>query len=333
MSIRIAAVGAWHVHAAEYVTELLGLDEVTLTGVFDTDGERAAAFGAEHGLRVLSSLADALADNVDAIVVNTDTASHEAVISAALRAGKHVFTEKVLAPRTDTALALEQLARDQGRVLFVSLQRLAEPWVYEMLDIVGSGAIGRVTASRLRYQHGGVVEGWLPGTFLDPGEACGGSIIDLGAHGYYLSQLFHGAFPDAVTATASFFTGSAVEDHSTVTLTYPGGVTSTLETSLVAGPFGRWCEVYGTHGFAVVDSRDDVVRVRTGQDPDWTPRPNGARRATPLRRFLDAVAAGSADEANVRDALRLTALVEASYTSAAAARTVVVADPLAGLPA
>jgi 1,5-anhydro-D-fructose reductase (1,5-anhydro-D-mannitol-forming) len=340
--VRIAVVGVWHVHADEYVEEMLQDSGYEVVGVFDDDAARAAPFAARHGLPVIDTFALALGDEVDAIMVCTETSAHERVISAALRADKHVFTEKVLTADPAEARALEQLAEDRGRVLFVSLQRLAEPWLCTMLEVIRSGVLGEITASRLRYQHAGAVEGWLPEGFLVSAQSGGGSIIDLGAHGYYLSLLLHGAFPVSLSATAQPFRGKAftgqaftgraytgqdVEDHSTVVLSYPNGATSTLETSLVAGPYARWWEVYGTRGFAVIDSRDDLVHVCTG-DGDWVVQENGPQRATPLQRFLAAVTAGRADDDNVRTALRLTSLVADSYRSVASGGRVETADPV-----
>lgn len=53
-----------------------------------------------------------------------------------------------------------------------------------------------------------------------------------------------------------------------------------------------------------------------------------APRATPVRRFLEALAAGRRDEDNVRAALRLTSLVHASYRSLTEGRTVPTTDPV-----
>ncbi len=298
-----------------------------VVGVFDDDAVRAAQFAARHALPVIDTFERALGDDVDAIMVCTETSAHQRIIGAALRADKHVFTEKVLTAEPVSAQELEGLAEDRGRVLFVSLQRLAEPWLYTMLDVIRSGALGEITASRLRYQHAGAVEGWLPEGFLVPAQAGGGSIIDLGAHGYYLSPLLHGAYPASLSATAHSFTGQEVEDHSTVVLSYPNGATSTLETSLVAGPYARWWEVYGTRGFAIIDSRDDVVHVCTGEG-EWVAQENGPQRATSLQRFLAAVNAGRPDADNVRAALRLTRLVADSYRSVAAGGRVETADPV-----
>lgn len=326
--MRVAIVGVWHVHAAEYVEELLETDGVTVVGVYDDDRTRAERFAAGYGLPVLPTLASALGPDTDAVAITTETAAHPRVIRAALEAGKHVFTEKVLTADPTSSAELQQLAAVMGRVLFVSLQRLAEPWLHTMLEVVSSGRLGRITATRLRYQHGGAVRGWLPDGFLRPDEAGGGSIIDLGAHGYYLSLLLHDGYPEVVTAVASAVTNRAVEDQSTVTLTYHDGSMSVLETSLVNGPYSRWWGVYGTDGFAVIDSRDDIVQICTEHDPTWQLVPNGPAHPSAVRRFLDAVAAGETDEENAAAALRLSALVADSYRSAAEGWTVPTKDPV-----
>ena len=330
MTVRVSIVGVWHVHAGEYVDELLAHPEFEVAGVWDSNQDAARAFATERGLSVLDSFNAAVAEGIDGIVVCSETTAHVELISTALRAGKHVFTEKVLTGDVQSARELEELAAESGRSLFVSLQRLAEPWIYEMMDVIASGEIGQITSSRFRYQHGGVTEGWLPDAFMNQEEAGGGSIIDLGAHGYYLSNLFHKAFPESLVASAHSFTGARVEDHSVVVLNYPGGVTSVLETSLIAGPYSRWCEVYGTQGFAVVDTRDDLVCVRRladGNGAAWTPRENGPRRATPLVRWLASIEQGKPDAENVAAALRLTAQVEASYVAATTGARTHLSDP------
>lgn len=314
--LRVAVVGVWHVHAGEYVDEMLENPRFKVVGVYDDEAEAAKQFADERGLSIFESLPEALGNDIDGIVVNTATTDHIRIINQALDAGKHVFTEKVLTNEIKSAKELETKAQDLGLNLFVSLQRLAEPWIYEMMEVINSGEIGKITSSRFRYQHGGIIEGWLPKAFLNPEESQGGSIIDLGAHGYYLSNLFHDSYPEKISSVGSHFVTDSVEDHSVVVLTYPGGVTSVLETSLVAGPFARWCEVYGTKGFAVVDSRDNKVRVHALGNSDgsvWKARENGPQRKTPLARWLDAINSGKSDGDNVMAALRLTAQVEASY--------------------
>jgi 1,5-anhydro-D-fructose reductase (1,5-anhydro-D-mannitol-forming) len=329
---RIAVVGVWHVHAKDYVGELLGRTDVTIVGVWDRDGAAASAFADERGLATIPTLDEVLASDIDAAIVDTATAEHTEIISALLNAGKHVFTEKVLALTVEDVESLEALADTRGVVLHVSLQRLSEPWVQTMVPLVRSGLLGEVTSSRMRYQHGGAVEGWLPDGFFDEAEAGGGAVVDFGAHGFYLTQLLHGSYPIALSCTVTAVMGRAVEDNAVVTVEFAGGALSVLETSLVASPYARWAEVYGTSGYAVVDSRDDVIYVRLNGSDDWVPQTMAPPGASPLEEFLLRIAgdqtAPALALANRHDALRLTALFSAAYRSVAAGAPVQVSDPV-----
>lgn len=334
---RIAVVGVWHVHAADYVAEALQRADVQICGVWDRDHAAAAAFAEARGLRAVRDLDELLSDPaVHAVIVTTATRDHPEVIGRSLDAGKHVFTEKVLAVEPGDAVRLETLAAERGLILVVSFQRLAEAWVPTLLNVVGSGALGRMTSSRIRYQHAGAVEGWLPDGFFSEGEAGGGAVIDLGAHGFYLSQLFHGEFPTSVTCRLSDIAGRGVEDGAVVVLEYQDGTLSVLETSLSSSPNdARWAEVYGTAGVAAVDPRDEVVYVRAADGDDWVPQPMLPSWPTPLAGFLSALEAGSDTAENVARSIRLVSLVSAAYESSRRSATISVSDPFPssdGLP-
>ena len=327
----VGVAGVWHVHAQDYVAELLGREDVEIRGVWDPDAAAASAFAEPRGLTTVPRL-DCLLDDatVDALVVTTATADHVDVIGQALRAGKHVFSEKVLAPDPSDAQALEELAARTGRVLMVSFQRLAEPWVPTLREVVASGVLGRITSSRIRYQHAGAVDGWLPDGFLSRAQAGGGAVIDLGVHGFYLSRLFHGSFPSTVTCRVSHLTGREVEDNAIVVLEYPDGSASVLETSLTAGPDdARWAEVHGTKGTALIDPRDPTVVVRTTDGAAWEQRPLLPPWPTPLEHFLSAIDEDTTAEDNRTESIRLVSLITAAYRSAGLGAAVDVTDPAA----
>ncbi|WP_434811700.1 Gfo/Idh/MocA family protein [Microbacterium sp. bgisy189] len=325
----VGIVGVWHVHVADYVGEILERDDAKIIGVWDADAAAAARFAEPLGLPVVPDLETLLLDDrVDVIVVDTATSEHVEIISRALEAGKHVFTEKVLAISTDDAIHLETLAERCDRVLQVSFQRLSEPWVPTMGAIIDAGILGTLTSSRIRYQHAGAVEGWLPSGFFSPSEAGGGAVIDLGVHGLYLSQLLHGSYPETVTCRTSDLAGVGVEDNAVVILEYAGGAFSVLETSLSSAPNdARWVEVHGTRGTAMVDSRDGGVYVKTGAE-DWVRHRMREPKESPLSHFFAAIDDGAGYEWNRSESIRLVSLVSAAYDSERERSTVGVIDPV-----
>ncbi len=78
------------------------MSDVTLAGVFDTDGDRARAAAAAFGCRACDSCADLL-DRVDAVIVAVPTASHGAVGVECLERGVAVLMEKPFASTLDEA--------------------------------------------------------------------------------------------------------------------------------------------------------------------------------------------------------------------------------------
>ena len=124
--IRLALLSSWHVHARDYVQQASANPATTITAVWDETPERGRAQAHALGVPFYENLPELLAQaEVDGVMVTTPTTMHREVIIAAAQAGKHIFTEKVLAPTlrecTEIAAAVEQA----GVVLVVSLPRLS----------------------------------------------------------------------------------------------------------------------------------------------------------------------------------------------------------------
>lgn len=111
----VAFVGCGYV-ADFYLTSLKNhASSIELVGAYDRAPERMRRFANGNGVKAYASLTEALADPAVEIVVNlTSPDQHYAVSSAALAAGKHVFSEKPLALSLADAEALVAEARERG---------------------------------------------------------------------------------------------------------------------------------------------------------------------------------------------------------------------------
>ncbi|OYR69617.1 hypothetical protein DJ71_21060, partial [Halorubrum sp. E3] len=102
-------VGAGSI-APEYAAGLPG-SSLSLAGVVDLDGDRAAALAADHGCPSFTDLETALAPVDAPLVVNlTSHAAHAPATRTALEADRHVYSQKPLALDADEAKALVALA-------------------------------------------------------------------------------------------------------------------------------------------------------------------------------------------------------------------------------
>lgn len=113
--VRIAIVGTGavaHEHAAAVAAHP---GRAELVAVADVDERRAAEFAEQHGVAlVATSLADALAADVDLVLLCTPPGSHAPLAVEAVRAGVHALVEKPPAlslAEADGVLAAQEAAR------------------------------------------------------------------------------------------------------------------------------------------------------------------------------------------------------------------------------
>jgi 1,5-anhydro-D-fructose reductase (1,5-anhydro-D-mannitol-forming) len=324
----VGIAGFWHVHADDYARDAIEHPGTRIVAGWDADSALATEGAERLGIERAESL-DALLSrpDVDAITVTTATADHTDVISRAIAAGKHVFTEKLLAPTVEESEALAAAARDAGVALVVSLPKLAQREVVAASALVTGGAVGTVTYARVRVAHDGWLGGWLPERFADPVAAIGGAFADLGCHPAYLVQLFLGARPTAVTAAYGRFTGRAVEDNAVVVARYGDGALGVAEASFVTTPGAFAFEVRGTTGALLCGfGRDELIGKGGELGEDWTPVALGEPAQAPFDLWVEAMRGTADPDDNVRTAIELTRFVVAANTAAATGAAVEI-DP------
>src|SRR5579885_1640428 len=217
--IRLAMLSFWHVHAQDYLQQAQKNPAAKITAVWDESPERGRTRAQALGVPFYERLNDLLAQaNVDGVIVDTPTTLHRDVMVAAANAGKHIFTEKVLAPTLRESNEIVEAVKQANVKLMVSLPRLYSGSTLAVRQILERRLLGQLTQVRVRLTHDGALrttqnpQGWLPPYFFDPLQTGGGAMIDLGSHPMYLTRLFLG-LPESVNATYGYVTGRAVEDN------------------------------------------------------------------------------------------------------------------------
>lgn len=334
--MRIALLGFWHVHAKDYAAEAQAHPDAELVAAWDEDPVRGAEGAANFGIPFNADLDQLLARNdIDGVIVTTRTSAHPEVMLAAAQAGKHIFTEKVVALAPADARRIVE-ATERARVtLTVSLPRLTHGYTLAIREILESGRLGVVTQVRVRLAHDGAVgRQWLPARFFDAADAGGGALVDLGCHPLYLTRLFLGGMPDSVAAEYGRVTGRAVDDNAVAVLRHKSGALGIAETSFVnpASPFT--IEVHGTAGSLLYGTPRPslMVRLASGRaDGEWNEVPVPHDGPTPFEQWLAHVADGTRATENVDLALDLTTLVDAADRSARTSRAIAIEpQPVAG---
>ena len=99
-------------------------------------------------------LADA---DIEAATISLRVPRHYEPTTAALRAGKHTFTEWPLGRTTAEAIEMADLARQQGVKTAVGLQARANPAIVHLRNLVADGYVGRVMTCHVRLMREGVL--------------------------------------------------------------------------------------------------------------------------------------------------------------------------------
>lgn len=313
--LRIAAISHWHVHAPDYVRVVNEQPHARICAVWDEHEERGRRWAREVDVPFVGDYGDLLASSdIDGLVITSPTDMHRELIVAAARAGKHVFTEKVLATRLEDARAIAEAVRASDIAFTISYPRKTIGPLLLAKSMIDNGDIGDVTMVRIRIAHDGALRNWLPDHFYD-GTACGGgAMIDLGAHGMYLCRWLLGA-PARITSIFTDVTGRGVEDNAISTIEFAGGAIALNETAFVSWGGGFSIEIDATlGGFQMLSPRE--VRVRFGSDKQWrSPERVPPDDAQPIPRWLAAIRGEGTREfgMGIDEALQLSEMMEAAY--------------------
>ena len=318
--LQVGMMSGWHVHAKDYGNDLRKMPDVGIAAVWDEDPKRGAEWAAELEVPFEPHRDAFLArKDFDAVVVCAPTNRHAEVMVAAAQAGKHIFTEKVMALTVKECQAIAQAVRQAGVKFAISFPARTQPGHLFAKQTVEQGTIGDVTLLRVRVAHDGASAGWLVPHFYDL-EACGGgAMMDLGAHPMYLARWIMGR-PLAVVSGFGNVTGHAVEDNSVSIVEFEKGCLAVVETGFVSTHSPSTLELHGTEGCLVVGGPTGGVQLISNKEglsekgwhaPDSLPQP----LPSPLRMWVDAILNDAPILFGLEEGTQLTELMEAAYKS------------------
>lgn len=259
--MRTVIVGCGYV-ADYYVHNIRSHPSFEVVGVVDVDAGRLAAFCAHYRVRPLASLNDALQDPTVELILNlTNPRSHFEVTSAALRAGKHVYSEKPLGMSLAESQALVELAHAQGRRLAVAPCHVLSESAQELARAIAAGVIGRPTLVYANFDDGMIAPHEKPWTWLSESGAPwpAKDEFEVGCtyeHAGYCLSLLAGLFGPARSVTAFSSThvpdkgipvAAIAPDFSVGAIRYDDGVVARVTIGLVA-PFDKSLTVVGSDG-------------------------------------------------------------------------------------
>ena len=251
--LKIGILSTAHMHAAAYVAGLRGSTEAQIVGLWDDDTARKDERAAGFSIRAYETL-DGLLDASDAVVICSENSKHRALTEAAAAAGKHVISEKPLAPNADDAKAMVDACAKNNVKLYTAFPCRFSPAFWQLKSAVESGDLGEILAARCTNQ-GMCPGGW----FIDTKLSGGGAVMDHTVHVTDLLRALLGDEAKEVYCEASNgFAHSDYDDAGISTITFESGTYASLDASWSRPKsFPTWgnvtMSVIGTKGVIEMD--------------------------------------------------------------------------------
>ncbi|MEU7230656.1 Gfo/Idh/MocA family protein [Streptomyces chrestomyceticus] len=269
--VTVSVVGCGHVSRHDYLPLLAGSPHTRVVALCDADRERAAECAAEFGVGPVSdNVGQCLNETPSELVVNlTPPALHNGVTLDALRAGRHVYSEKPLAMSVSEATDTVALAQERGLRLDAAPYVRDSPVVHALAALVRGGELGHVHTATARY---GAESSMSRAAGWRYGRENGGALFDLGVYPVALLRTVlgepvrlsaHGDVlrPRLAGTGAEQQAGPLAADNTVLTLDFGQGTSAVVQTGFWYGahPFLLQVELLGEAGAARIAGEGNLM--------------------------------------------------------------------------
>jgi len=325
MTIRVAGieVGHWHsLFDAAYLRHLVKMPDVALVAVQDSDGALARKRAAEVGNpQVFTDYVRMLEETKPDFVMALGRHRQMARIAHDLLDRRVPFLmEKPMGISADEVQSVADKAARLGVYAAVPLSQRYQPFAIRARELLAAGRFGPLSHIYVRVNRPGPARypAWDSGWMLDPAEAGGGCLRNLGPHGLDIFLYLTGEDARVTGAQISYRAhGQRVEDYASVLLRSGSGVLGTVEIGNGfprVGTDGEW-KIAGRD--AILTVKDNVMKLATAEGDEVTPGTEiEAPYYTTIRDALDCWQRGAPPPVGVADCARAVRLVDQAYALA-----------------
>jgi predicted dehydrogenase len=298
---QLALVGCAHIHTPGFVKRLQARNDVVVTTVWDHEFARADKWATELNAKNVNDIRSIWSDDqIEAVIICSETDRHQPLVEAAAAAKKHMFVEKPLGIAAADALAMADAINQAGVLFQTGYFQRGNPIHLFLREQIQAGHFGKLTRVRHSNCHAGSLGGWFDTDWrwmADLEQAGVGGFGDLGTHSLDILMWLLGDVAQ-VTATVGVATGryGDCDEYGEGLLEFTNGAVATLAAGWVDVAHPVNVIVSGTEGHAYACNnqlyfKSSHVAGADGETP-WTDLPEAWPHAFEL--FLDALV-GQAD--------------------------------------
>ena len=329
MTIRIAAIGVGHWHAlydAAYLRHLIAMPDVELMAIQDSDAglvaKRAVEVGSPPTFTDYQKMLTAT--RPDFVVALGRHRQMAAIAHDLLDQGFPFLMEKPMGMNAPEVEAVAAKAARLNAFVSVPLAQRYTPFATRARELLAAGRFGPLSHIYIRINRPGPARypAWDCPWMLDPAEAGGGCLRNLGPHGMDMFLYLTGE-PARVTGAQLSRRAHecAVEDYASVMLRSASGILGTVEVGNCFprdGSDGEW-KIAGRD--AILTMKDGVVKLATAAGDETLPGTDIAGPYfTAVRDALDHWQRGAPPPISVHDCVGAVRLIDEAYDRAGALR-------------
>lgn len=317
-TVKVAMLSFAHQHAFGYATVLSMMPDVEITVIADEDAELGQSAAKQFGTQWVASIDEALAMDVDCVVICSENVHHKRMTISAAQAGKHVLCEKPLATTVEDAQAMIAACDDAGVQLMTAFPVRFNSSIVALKNAVLSEQFGETLTIAAR-NPGTCPHSW----FVDPALSGGGAVIDHTVHVVDVLRFIYGAEITEVYAESdNRMYGYEGDDTGLLMFRLSNGVPVSLDTSWsrpANWPIwgGVTLDVIGENGVLFANAYNDNYEMAEIDGPSFTWRSNEVSGDPEMvSAFIDAVRTGTDVPVTGVDGLRALEVALAAMQSA-----------------
>jgi len=298
-----------------------------ITGLVSGHRDKANRIAAQYGVPQSSIYSydnfDEIANNkaIEAVYVALPNSMHAEYTIRAAKAGKHVLCEKPMATNMAECQAMIAACKSANVKLMIAYRCHYEPTNLRAIELIKSGAIGKVQAIESAF-----------GFDIAPGEwrlskkmAGGGPLFDVGIYSLNACRYLTGEEPNRIAAYSSVIDQDGrfkeVEENVGWTMKFPSGIVASCNTTY-GGQMEGFYRVHGSKGWIEVlpAFSYEGLHLRAEIDGKAIDEPNSARDPSQFQaeaeHFSHCVQNGLEPQSPGEEGLRDLAYITQIYRSA-----------------
>lgn len=344
--IRVGILGFAHGHINAIVNQWKSHPEYGVEVLFgwDHDSSRMQQGCREHGLTACDSVTGLLKQDIEAVIITSETGLHAQLAEEAAAAGKNIILYKPMALTMEEADRIVKAVEDNQVRFTMAWQMRTDPQNQKIRELIRTQQLGKTCLYRRRHCLPTHIWADFENTWHASAEYNRDIFADDSAHPIDMMQWIFG-MPESVSCEMSTMVNPKVANDNAVALfRYADGMIAEISCSFTCSASEITTEVYCEKG-CIQQYFGDNPATRLPRpanmpglkwyqegDADWTdsgiesPENHGLRlgwQAKPLAEFL----AGAESICTAQEGRNTLRMVLACYVSARQGRRVMLDDP------